>query len=237
MPTQMPKNGRALTRTASVIVSQHAVNRIEARGGNRRRRRRPAARCDRRGAPRRDRASRGSSAALRMLARRALERLGRRVQIARAIIDDGDAHRDASRLRKQSDEPRCGSGWRLRDGWPGRAGRRRRAAIAEHRCCPAALPCGPAIEEAPLGGFLVIGHDDIELAPAAPRQRPAQRCRLRSPEQHEQSAATARCRHRGRAEHRRATLIAASHARSSRSARATAVAQASQNRPKSNAQK
>jgi hypothetical protein len=49
------------------------------------------------------------------------------------------------------------------------------------------LTRGPAIEKAALGGFLIVGHDNIELSPFAPRQRPApEACGLKSQQQSQQ---------------------------------------------------
>ena len=83
----------ALARAPSRPAPRPCRARRRARAGNRRRRRRPAARCGRRA-----RTASGSrvttiGCVVRRFARRALERLGGRVQIAGAVIDDGDAHR------------------------------------------------------------------------------------------------------------------------------------------------
>ena len=97
----------------------HAVDRVEAACGNRRRRRRPAARRDRRGTPRRDRRVTHDLLAVPAFARRALERLRGGVQIARAVIDDRQrSPLIASRLRE------TGRSRRAR-GKPARAQRRR----------------------------------------------------------------------------------------------------------------
>ncbi len=94
MPTQMPKNGRAFLRTASVIASTMPSTRIEP----------PAAIGEGADAGQHDAVGAighfgiaGYHDLLRILhaARGALERFRRRVQIAGAVIDDGDAHRDA----------------------------------------------------------------------------------------------------------------------------------------------
>ncbi len=94
MPTQMPRNGRPLPRTRFLERLDHARHRIEpapaigegADAGQHHavgaaHRVGIAGHHDRLGVP--------------ALARRALERLGRRMQIAGAVIDDGDAHRGA----------------------------------------------------------------------------------------------------------------------------------------------
>ena len=73
----------------------HAVKRIEAAAAIGEVRRRRAARCDRRDTPLRDRGSPRSFPDRSMLRARALERFRGGVQIAGAVIDDGNAHRDA----------------------------------------------------------------------------------------------------------------------------------------------
>ena len=110
-PTQMPRNGRPLRRTL-VSSASRMPGTASSPPCSRRTRRRPAARCGR--PPRR----RAGSALTSMrdiglaLARRALERLGRRVQVARAVVDDDEAlHGDGSGARSQqrADDGRRGS--------------------------------------------------------------------------------------------------------------------------------
>ena len=103
--------------------------RRRARAGNRRRRRRPAARC----APPLATASASEVTTIRVagLARRALERLGGGVEIAGAVIDDGDGHRASPlRLREEPEDRLVGT---LRRG--ARACRRR---ARSRRSCRAA---------------------------------------------------------------------------------------------------
>jgi hypothetical protein len=111
---------------------------------------------------------------LRLLrfARRTLERLGRRMQIAGAVIDDGDAHRDAPGSGNSPMTTSCGV-LRLRS-TRGQWRRRSRPALAACRRIP-------ALEEALLGGFFRIRHDDAELTPLAARQLPAPQRTASSP--------------------------------------------------------
>ncbi len=178
MPTQMPKNGRALTRTASVIASSMPSSASRPR---RQSAKAPTPGSTMRSARNTDFGIARHHDLLRILhaPRGALERLRGRVQIAGAVIDDGNAHRDPPGSGNNPMMPPCGSGRRLRERLARNiAGRRRRAAIDRPLVVDeAALPGGPAIEEAALGRFLVIGDHDIELAPLAARQRPALQAR------------------------------------------------------------
>ena len=104
MPTQMPKNGRPFLRTRLLERVDHAGDRIEpapaiGEGAD-------ARQHDAVGAAQLSSGSLVTSDRLVVaaLARGALERLRRRVQIARAVIDDGDAHAPRSRLREQTDD-------------------------------------------------------------------------------------------------------------------------------------
>ena len=94
MPTQMPKNGRPLLRTASSSASTMPSTASRPR--------RQSAKAPTPGSTTRSaRATHGRVVGHHDrlieagLMRRALERLGGRVQIAGAVIDDGDAHRGA----------------------------------------------------------------------------------------------------------------------------------------------
>ncbi len=123
------------------------------------------------------------------LARRALERLGGRVQIARTVIDDGDAH-----------ERRPGCGNRpmmslfaavLRGGMGGRRRDRRR-----RRCCGRrrnlGRPVHPLGKEAPFGIFFIVADDNANVGPAPPAIGPApQACRFQA-EQQRRSATRSR---------------------------------------------
>ena len=160
------------------------------------------------------------------LARGALERLGGRVQIAGAVVDDGDAHRCGSRLREQADD----------------VGRRRRAAPRHGAAyCGAGRSAGgaggvgarfgPGGVEAPLGHFAILADHEAERLPAAPRQRPApQRRRLEADQQRDQQAGEQLHRRR-RAEQRRARRRARHSRRDSRAAPATAGAPAARAAP------
>ena len=92
MPTQMPRNGRARARHRLARARFDSRAPPRARAGNRRRRRRPGSTI--RSAPA---TASGAlvtliSAAMPSSRSRALERLCRRAQIARAVIDDRDDH-------------------------------------------------------------------------------------------------------------------------------------------------
>ena len=69
----------------------------------------------------------------------------------------------------------CGGGGEKR--WPGtsRVGGGPPRSTAVDRC-GGRVVVGPAVEKPPLGGLLVIGDHDVELAPFAPRQ--VQRCKV-----------------------------------------------------------
>ncbi len=184
MPTQMPRNGRPLRAHAFVQRLDHAGHAHRARAGNRRRRRRPAARRDRRGAPHPGSLVTTIGCVVPALARGALERLGRGMQIARAVIDDRDAHRSRSRLRETGRSPR-----------------------ARQSGCAAATPAMPMVRDGDRHRIDVSRltqasknrrsaasrssrHHDAEIVPAAPRERPApQRCRLEADQQREHEAA------------------------------------------------
>src|SRR5690606_16285132 len=96
-------------------------------------------------------------------ARRALERLGRRTQIARAVINDGDAHL-ALRLWKEADYAVI---LLLPAARPDRA--RRRSRRADGSGCRSM----PAAEEVPLGFILRAAARDGDGAVAPPGEIPA----------------------------------------------------------------
>ena len=107
MPTQMPRNGRPLPRTASVSASTMPGTASSPR--------RQSAKAPTPGSTMRS----AFATALRVggdddrlvesgLARGALEGLVGGMEVARAVIDDRDAHRDPLRLREQADH-RLGS--------------------------------------------------------------------------------------------------------------------------------
>ena len=100
MPTQMPKNGRPSSRTLRVSASTMPGTASSPR--------RQSANAPTPGSTMRSAAatSRGSDVTAMVSSRpasrgRALERLGGGVQVARAVIDDGDAHRSRSASGKR----------------------------------------------------------------------------------------------------------------------------------------
>ena len=238
MPTQMPKNGRALTRTASVIASSMPSSESRPR--------RQSAKAPTPGSTMRSARNTASGSRVTtifcgssMRPRGALERLRRRVQIAGAVIDDGNAHRDPPGSGNNPMMPPCGSGGGFEKGWPGtlRVGGGPPRSTARWSLVEAALLGGPAIEEAALGGFFVIGHDDVELAPFAPRQRPAlQAWPLRVPSGARSGDRRTGSR-RGRRRARSCRNRSRPSRRSSRAAPATAGCQISQSTPATTAQK
>ena len=188
MPTQIPRNGRARTAHAVVERLDHAADGVEpapaiGEGAD-------AGQHHAIGAPDLLRIGRHHDRLVQsFLARGALERLRRRVQIARAVIDDRHAHRGA---------PGCGNRPRTSDepcGW--RASRRceRRA-----RCAAAGSGCvgrgwigprlvDPCVEKPPLGRFEIVTDDDADVLPAPARQRETtQRGGLETDEQRQQQA-------------------------------------------------
>ena len=163
MPTQMPRNGRPLPRTVSSSASTMPGTASSPR--------RQSAKAPTPGSTTRSARAHHVGIARHHdrlivpgLARRALERLGGRVQIARAVVDDRDAHgsrmmRAGSgarlRLRKQADDVVVG----------GRHVRRRLRRRRRGRTCRRLTD--PAIEEAPLGGLAIVRDHDAAIEPAA----------------------------------------------------------------------
>ena len=165
MPTQMPRNGRPRARTLSLSASTMPPT---ASSPRRQSAKAPTPGSTTRSA-RRDLlgiAGHDDRLVQAGLARGALERLGRRMQIARAVIDDGDAHRAP---------PACGNRPRTSD----RALRLRgiplhttHAIAAAGRGCmgaddSSAALLDPGVEEPPLGGFEIVSDDDADVRPAA----------------------------------------------------------------------
>ena len=118
MPTQMPKNGRALLAHRFRHRFQHAIERIEppaaiGEGAD-------AGQHDAIGAKHRLGIARHHDL-LRIFhaPRGALERLRRGVQIAGTVIDDRNAHRDPPGSGNNPMMPPCGSGGGFENGWPG----------------------------------------------------------------------------------------------------------------------
>ncbi len=118
MPTQMPKNGRALLAHRLRHRLDHAVERIEpaaaiGEGAD-------AGQHDAVGAKHHFGIA-GDHDLLRIFhaARCALERLRRRVQIAGAVIDDGNAQREAPGSGNNPMISLCGNGGGRENGWPG----------------------------------------------------------------------------------------------------------------------
>ena len=96
------------------------------------------------------------------LARGALEGLGGGMQIARAVVDDGDAHRGAP---GSGNRPITSGGAARRTREERGASQRGGAAAARS----ARLSCRPGVEEPPLGHFEIVADHDAEYRPAAPR--------------------------------------------------------------------
>ncbi len=157
------------------------------------------------------------------LARRALERLGGRVQIARAVIDDRDAHVRNIMANHGRD---CGSGNRPMTS--GRtvgtcAGRRRRRRLDRRMRRRAA---GPAIEEAPLGGFAIVARPRCRGWSSGAASSAAA-CRLRSRPAARSATPTANFTSAGHAERPEPGLDRRGHQRDTSAAPATAGATAS----------
>ena len=106
------------------------------------------------------------------LARGALERLGRRMQIAGAVVDDGDAHRSRP---GSGNRPMTSDG----DGGPRRTGaaivrlRRGRPAAFRRRVCGAFVHAAKKRRSADFG---VLADHEAEHLPAAPRQASSAGC-------------------------------------------------------------
>ena len=175
----MPRNGRPPSRTRLVERLDHAGDRVEpapaiGKGAD-------ARQHDAVGARHRirDRWSRRSAGRGRCRAR-ALERFGGRMQIARAVIDDGDASplRPGSGNRPMmSDDVRPRARQRWRRGRT-RAAVRTRLADAD-----------PGIEEAPLRRLDIVADDDADVPPAAAAEcQAAQRAGLDADQQRQQTA-------------------------------------------------
>ena len=161
MPTQMPRNGRP-RRAPPRSAPRPCRARRRARAGNPRRRRRPAARSR---SARRTRVGIGGDRdglGEARLARRALEGLGGRVQVARAVIDDRDAHRPRSASGKR---PITGVGARRRPATdePGGGRARRRPG----------RPASRAGEGLQLRLVAAARRHDVDDRAAAPREGPA----------------------------------------------------------------
>ena len=141
MPTQMPRNGRPLPRTVSSSASTMP--------GTASRPRRQSAKAPTPGSTTRSArrtvvgiARHHDRLIVPAFARGALERLGRRMQIARTVIDDRDAH--GRKDHGRADHGRaCGSGNRPMtsgDGGPASAWPAAAAAAAGRRRCRIAPP-------------------------------------------------------------------------------------------------
>ncbi len=181
---------RRCRRTAGPLAHRfvqrvdHAGHRVEAAPAIRRRRRRPAAPRGRRARDRVGIAGDHDRLIVPALARRALERLRGRVQIARAVIDDGDAHRalrlaETGRSRRTSTAPR-------RDGGRRRARSARSTAAA---AAPRADARPSRSKKRRSASSQIVADHDADVAPA-PRgaASSAAACPLRADQERDQQA-------------------------------------------------
>ena len=159
----MPRNGRPLWRTVSFRPRPCRAPHRDHGGSPRTHRRRAAPR---------DRAAHLVGIAgdedrliVRGLARRTLERLRGRVQVARSVIDDGNRHAGFSRPREQADDV----------GLSGAVERRCRR--WRRRRCDRARSLDPSVEKAALGLFEIFADHDAAIVEAAARQFPPQQRR------------------------------------------------------------
>ena len=173
MPTQMPKNGRPLLAHALLRARRSCRGCASSP-------RRQSAKAPTPGSTTRSARATSSGSLVTTigcvvpaLARGALERLGRRMQIAGAVVDDGDAHRWAP----GSGNRPITSAARRRPA-PHRRGVLRRQALPAPHPAPVALVARLAHSAKKRRSAIsaVLADHEAERLPAAPRQASSARC-------------------------------------------------------------